>query len=129
MGMDLITAGIFAKTGTVLDFDKAFDLVATLNDDEISSFWEHSTGDPFDPDADDRDEILDFVSGMIRDLKSAVSEGRSRDLQVYRTPDGYTLYILGGSSWGDSPSEGFDALDRLYQIPRLLRAAGFHLPE
>jgi hypothetical protein len=33
---------------------------------------------------------------------------------------GYTIYLTGGLSWGDSPTETFNTFDRFWQLPELI---------
>lgn len=38
---------------------------------------------------------------------------------------GATVYVTGGLSWGESPTEAFDVVDRLRAVRGVLAAAGF----
>jgi len=131
MGNDLLIATLAIPT-VVLDEDgpdwtaaRAF--VSTMSADELNRVLEQWRGEPLREDengeldlADGRKEMLDLVE---RVKEATASEHR----HLYSTPyivPGWTVWITGGDSWGDSPSEEFD-LFSAFLDSGLAEAAGF----
>jgi hypothetical protein len=87
-------------------------------------------------DIEDEDEFCDMpdpqtgsgLSALRVDLHRCLNElelalsGREFTADSVR---GATIYITGGLSWGDSPSEAFEIVNRLRAVRGVLRAAGF----
>ena len=81
------------------------DFVASMTDDELASVCNYLTGG---------DGSAATVAGLLVRAVNVVYEERRRDVAWWR--DGVTgveYFITGGMSWGDSPSEAFDAFSVL----------------
>jgi hypothetical protein len=123
MGNDLLIATLAIPT-SVLDagganWEAARAFVLTMSADELDRVCEQWRGEPLDL-TDARKEMLDLVE----QVKEATSSEHRR---LYATPyivPGWTVWITGGDSWGDSPSEEFD-LFSVFLDSGLAGAAGF----
>lgn len=73
--------------------------------------------------ADQLEEIRNVLRSALELVKGAVEADGDAAL-TWITVRGAKVWIAGGSSWGDSPSESFDALWRL-EATGILAAAGF----
>jgi len=124
VGADLLTANLWQKANTELDWSagrrKARELTVEACHAlaEQMGYWdEEEESDP----ADIREKAVAYVDT----LQSHV-EGFSRVYNAFTTPDGrYWCHLTGGMSWGDSPSDLYDAINDLYAVPEVLEAIGF----
>lgn len=123
MGADLLVAHLPYRADTDLDFAAA----RTWIEDNVGLVHERSTGeDPEDVSDDSMAETRDEFMRMIGDLEQAASD-EARDATILGVFE-YRGLLSGGMSWGDSPTDAFNAIFDLWQhAPEALRAAGFLL--
>lgn len=80
--------------------------------------------DPADKDAPRiAEEIRETLTADLRYVRGAIEEDGDTQLTWIRVR-GARIWVAGGDSWGDSPSEAFDSLWRL-EATGVLTAAGF----
>jgi hypothetical protein len=112
MGCDLILVAILQPNDTKLAWDFGYSAI-----DAIESLDQCSG--PLSDMADDLDEYKIELRGKLDLLREAETYRDFRTLEVVNG----TLWIAGGSSWGDSPGEIFDAIGD--QEPFVLAEIGF----
>lgn len=136
MGADMLIAAIAvpADRSQPLDFDAGRGLIQAITDAALFEFDDPESQledlvDDFDPavhlDADGS-PTLDVAKGagerIIDELQKALD---SRDT-TFITVAGYRIYVSGGLSWGDAPTEAADAIWHAYHLPKIaLRTMGF----
>jgi hypothetical protein len=111
MGMDLITTGLTTHSGTP-DPATIEAIIAELTDawieDNIeiidTAGWIEATGDEADLGTPTRDAL---TAGADAYLTQTMGRNAS-SWDIPGTP--LTFHVMGGSSWGDSPFDGFDEL-------------------
>ncbi len=120
MGADFLVAALAIESGRQPDFEAARRAIESLARDQIEipdEFWEN------DPDTD---KGLAAVRSQLRDalndLKAALQQSRELGWLEIR---GATVYLTGGLSTGDAPTELFETFARLLAVPVVLAAAGF----
>ena len=115
----LITA-LIVDEKRELDFetaDRAVTALQGLDVREPDSFIDH---DPDEPEG--LEQIRAILRSDLRELREAI-EGYQEIAELKIR--GATLYITGGLSWGDGPTEIWDVIDRLRSVRSVLSAAGF----
>lgn len=131
MGNDLLISTLAIPTGTEPDWDAARALVARIPEDALVRTVEDWQG--ISPTCEDgADDIPACRAELVRlvDLvqEATQSEHRHLYLSEYVVP-GWTVWITGGDSWGDSPSEEFDYFNAFlgagFPGETLAQAAGF----
>lgn len=122
MGADLLITALVIESGRTPDFDASRAAIETVSSSQIEipdEFWDH------DPDTD---AGLGAIRGELRDslgeLEAALQQ--SRELASFELR-GVTVYLTGGMSWGDAPTELFETFSRLWAVPAVLVAAGFEV--
>jgi hypothetical protein len=124
MGADLLMSWLWTTTPDKVDFDKARALIreelSVVPDVPDAEFWKR-----WDPNGDFEDSEI-IKDGLLADTDqiAALWNGEyQRD--AFRTTIGpIEILMTGGMSWGDSPSEFFDVLNR-WGNSEAARAAGF----
>ncbi len=90
--------------------------IKKMTDEELQRWSEDVHGD-----GDDNKNMMADVTKHIRMLSEALKDtikGRGpRDLTLI-DHKGETLWIAGGSSWGDSPGEAFNLFCAILSLPR-----------
>lgn len=71
-------------------------------------------------------DARETLSASLAVLRNSITIG-DRDLDEVLFGE-WKLYIFGGTSWGDSPGDGFDAISLLSEAPGILDAVGFSWP-
>lgn len=126
MGADLVLAYIVVKKGTDLKKSKTamLNAVKRLGEKDINSFdgyYEQAYGDV---PPDDIKKIKKDVIEVIKDVFTAITE-LYRDV-TFINHKGETIYISGGMSWGDNPTESYTSFAKFNDLPdKLLKAGGF----
>lgn len=131
MGNDLLIATLAIETGKTPDFDAARSRVRGMDDEGLAQALDRLRGD-YELDDDGNLDRAKAIEEMLA-LVDAVSEATmSEHRHLYCTPyivPGWTVWVTGGDSWGDSPSEEFDLfatfLDAGFPGETLAQAAGF----
>lgn len=123
MGADLLVAHLPYRADTDLDFAAARAWI----EDNVGLVHERSTGeDPADVPNDETAGTRDEYLRMIGHVEQAASF-EARDATILSVFE-YRVLLSGGMSWGDSPTDAFNAIFDLWQhAPEALRAAGFLL--
>ncbi len=102
MGADMVSAGLVLVDGVEVDWEPARARVAELQEDDVDDWF---------------DDVEQMRVGLLADItaleKARAGEGReARELDSFQLGP-YRLYLTGGLSWGDSPTELFDVICRL----------------
>lgn len=138
MGADLLVANLWVANREPLELDwiAGRTAAANLGRDAAVAFAEQA-GLEVSVDADPaRGELeLEGLAKAGREGATAAVDtmrehftGFTRVLTDVVSPDGrWVCYLTGGMSWGDSPSELFDAVNDLWSVPEVLAAIGFHV--
>lgn len=137
MGADMIAATIWLAQGTEPDWEKAettlagftcpaggfpedHDLSDTIVEDMILGEYEDKEAST----DKQRKEIVDgILKGAYQVVKDGV-EGKRRDM-TFSVFAGWVVYISGGLSWGDAPTDAEEAIRNLSGTG-ILEAAGFN---
>jgi hypothetical protein len=120
MGADLLIAALIIERDRSPDFDAARSAIESVRPDQIEipdEFCEHDL-----ETAAGLDAIRCDLQASIGRLEAALQD--SRELASFELR-GATVYLTGGMSWGDSPTELFETFTRLWAVPAVLAAAGF----
>lgn len=135
MSSEFLTAGLWIKRGTDLDFEAGLSAVASLTPEQADEYFAITCDDPDDgPATDDGDgdqgviePAREALRKHIKLLEAEVASPHG-DLAVWATPDGaWEIWFTGGSSFGDDPTEVFEAIDKLWAAPHVLEAIGFDI--
>lgn len=121
MGADMLVTALVIDAGRLPDFDAARLAVDSIRSSDIEipdEFWDDA----------DSDVGLEAIRYQLRDslgeLEAAFQQ--SRELAWFEVR-GATVYLTGGLSNGDAPTELFETFCRLYAVPAVLEAAGFEV--
>jgi len=117
MGADLILAATALRSGKQPDWAAAESWIEGLNEESLGNF-----ADIFSLDDEDED-LKERLKGHLADFREGIDDDRWRDL-TWITVGPYKVYVSGGMSWGDSPTESFNAINELV-ASGVLTAAGF----
>ncbi len=112
----MVTAGLVLEDGVEVDWGPARARVAELQEDDVQ-------GDDW---FDDVEQLRVGLLADIEAMERALTCG-SRELDWFQLGP-YRLYLTGGLSWGDSPTELFDVICRL-DAYGLAGLAGFGIAE
>lgn len=122
MGADLLLAALWVRPDAPLDWEAGASVARGLPKDRCE-VYARERGGLADEDAD---EIRERVEGHVADLRSLLTEGR--DTTYVDNPDHtWRVWLTGGTSWGDSPGDLYDAISDLYVVPEVLAAIGFRV--
>lgn len=128
MGADLIIARLATKRQlNELDWEAGKRAIDALPNDLLDeAAWELPPDEEPDDDAL-RNEVRERFKDQLDELKAGIDDC---DRTVDSFSFGAWLVIeFGGTSWGDSPGETFDAIATLGNAPQVLEAVGFGWPE
>jgi hypothetical protein len=120
MGADMLIASLVISNGTLPDFAAAHRRIEalTLADiDEPDEFLD--LPDPGTPEG-----VLTLREDLHRRLAELEQALVGREF-TWTDVRGAKVYVTGGLSWGDSPTEAFALVDRLRAARGVLAAAGF----
>jgi hypothetical protein len=122
MSADLLLAALVVDEERQLDFDAADRAIAALQGLDVTEPDFFVGHDPDRPEG--LEQIRAALRSDLRELRDAI-EGR-RYLEIAEmNVRGARLYITGGLSYGDGPTEIWDAIARLRAVRGVLAAAGF----
>jgi hypothetical protein len=120
MGADMLVTALVIDRGQEPDFAAARLAIDAIRSSDIEipdEFWDE------DPDTDlGLEAIRHQLRDSLTELEAALPQ--SRELTWFDLR-GATVYLTGGLSNGDAPTELFDTFTRLYAVPTVLAAAGF----
>ena len=122
MGADMLVTALVIERGRLPDFDAARVAIDSIRASDIEipdEFWDE------DADSDVGLEAIRYqLRDSLRELEAALQQ--SRELAWFDVR-GATIYLTGGLSTGDAPTELFETFSRLYAVPAVLAAAGFEV--
>jgi hypothetical protein len=122
MGADLLIAALVIDAGREPDFAAARAALDLLHQEQVEipdQFSDHDPGTEAGLEA-----ISESLCDSLAELEEALQE--SRELASFELR-GATVFLTGGMSWGDTPTELFDTFNRLWAVPSVLAAAGFEV--
>lgn len=116
MGADMFISALAARRGTSLDWDTAELAIRALDRLELERIADELGWD------EDDDDVAERLRGAVQAVRKALTGG-SRELDVLEFGT-WDIYVTGGLSWGDSPTDLFDAFWAL-DASGLATAIGF----
>ena len=87
-------------------------------DEFLDAIGGETTEDYEDADGDWEYGVREMMIGVIEDLYTTI-EQEPRDLAWIVRPT-ETIYLSGGMSWGDSPGDSYDAIERYAYLKELI---------
>jgi len=122
VGADLLISALVIDEGAAPDFAAAHTAVDSIGAQQVEfpdEFWDH------DPETDlGLGAIREELHDSLAELEAALQQSRELTSMQLR---GATVYLTGGLSSGDTPTELFETFMRLWAVPRVLAAAGFEV--
>jgi hypothetical protein len=122
MGADLLVSALVIDRGREPEFAAARIAIDSIRASDIEvpdEFWDE------DPDSEGGLEAIRYqLRDSLTELEAALQQ--SRELTWFELR-GATVYLTGGLSTGEAPTELFEAFTRLYAVPVVLAAAGFEV--
>jgi hypothetical protein len=122
MGADLLITALVIDQDRAPDFDAAHAAINSVSAEQVEfpdEFWDH------DPETDSGlDAIRHELRASLSDLEASLQQSRELASLSIR---GATIYLTGGLSSGDAPTELFETISRLWAVPAVLAAAGFEV--
>jgi hypothetical protein len=127
MGNDLLLASLSIRVGCEPDWDAARRQIPLLTDKQMESGlfdWLGGETPTIEESGElDRGECIKELNRLLDAVQEAVGS-EHRHLYACTIVPGWTTYITGGDSWGDSPSEEFDLFNAFLDTG-LADVAGF----
>jgi hypothetical protein len=131
MGADMLVSYIYFKQGVDLESikkkmlekaDEPVVLAEMLGRPEAPQFQVPYTTLQFRQE-NDEDEKPKTFEELTKEFKETINETFNslyyRDVTNFDFM-GYTIYLTGGLSWGDDPTETFSVFDRFWKMPELI---------
>ncbi len=119
MSADLLITALVVDEDRELDYEAADRAISALDgSDVLEPDW--FDDDPEEPEGLER--IRASLRADLRALREAIDAYIEITLLHVR---GATLYVTGGMSWGDGPTQVWDVIARLRAVRGVLAAAGF----
>lgn len=131
MGADLLIANLWSAPDPTFDWEAGRQALAELTDAEVLILldyapWVDEGGDEAAAAAACRARLDDQLTLLAGELAGDGGGAFRRYLTWFDTPDRrWRCWLTGGMSWGDSPSDLFDAISELWAVPKVLAAVGF----
>lgn len=131
MGADMLAAVLFHKGN--LDFDAGLATVRSIVEGLEPAALEEALDEidaQEDADGNQLDQLTAALTARLTRLRASFEE-HTRDVTDYYFDNGVTLTISGGLSWGDGPTDTFDAIAEMTRPPggeQVLEACGFFWP-
>lgn len=127
MGADLLVANLWSTPEATFDWEAGLAVAMTLTQEEAELLANQCALDAEDDNVL-REAARERAHTHVEVLREHFEGQHSRVLTWFDSPDGrWRAYLTGGMSWGDSPSDLFDAVNDLWAVPRVLAATGFHV--
>ena len=129
MGADLILNVVATRRAEAdLDWDAGAEVIKTLvlgEDTHADLFHLYAEGETPEEHVE---SVRESLIARVEELRDAIVHG---DPTLSSVAFGeWTIYNIGGTSWGDSPSDVFDAVHDLDTAgPSVLEAIGFDWPD
>jgi hypothetical protein len=120
MGADMLIASLAIEQGLDPDFAAAHRVVEVITGDRVEE------ADEFDdlPDLDSPEGLLALRADLHDRLDQLEQALCGREF-TWTTVRGANVFVTGGLSWGDSPTEAFELVNRLRAVRGVLAATGF----
>jgi hypothetical protein len=119
MGADIIIATLAQERERSLDWDQVDHALEGMTLSQLNEGLDYATGDTYHDVAEARKE----VRRIFAELKEII-EDFPRDLTTLHVR-GLKLYVSGGMSWGDMPTDSSTVLDAAVHFDPVLKAVGF----
>lgn len=122
MGADMLITALVLEEGRHPDFRTAREAIDALVPAQVEfpdEFWGHDPASEAGLEA-----IRQSLHDSLGELEEALHCSRELTSMPLR---GATVYLTGGLSSGDAPSELFETFSRLWAVPAVLAAAGFEV--
>lgn len=134
MGADLVINAIAIRDGVTLNWEAGKQEAKNyqFSEEQKKDFTDMWLGDHYEPgelymgEEPFEDALRKYMVNQVHELETSM-ESYARDL-AWLTFGEHTIFICGGSSWGDSPGPTWDALQDLWEVPAVLWAIGFEWP-
>jgi len=120
--MDTLFASLPIHAGVSPDWNALDQALDAMSADALTAFEPDLYS--IDPKEVDPEQMRARLRKVATAVRSAI-EGGSRELDVLTVP-GWRIYVTGGASWGDAPTDLFEHFRDL-SITGLAEAAGFHI--
>jgi hypothetical protein len=120
MSADLLITALVVDEDRELDFEAADRAIGALGSDDVieSDFFD-------DHDPDEPEGLAEIRSALHADL-SELREAIEHGVQIVELRfRGAAVYVTGGMSYGDGPTEVWDVIFRLRAVRGVLAAIGF----
>jgi hypothetical protein len=116
MGAEFFVSHIEHKEGVELDWDAARPAIEAIPDNEFERAIDQ-TG----KDIRGREGVV----ALFAELKELIDGGYGRDWMTTHVGE-YVVYVSGGLSWGDDPTDECGLFWSVAEFPTVLKAIGFH---
>lgn len=118
MGADMCLMVIAHPRGKKIDLAKGMRYIDHLTDSDVTNAKDDPSFEFFDFQALNEPDALDLegYKDLLRTLATEVVESLNRrDVTTLRI-FGWELYVTGGMTWGDDPTETFNLWNQLWQL-------------
>lgn len=126
MGADLLIADIAIETDKQPDWKAGRRWIRETPAKEIRKATRHAFYNSRGEEPETVAEIRTWLRDVVSEVQAAI-ENEYRDCTWITVP-GWTIYLTGGMSWGDNPSESFQPFLDLREVIPLAAAIGFWAP-
>jgi hypothetical protein len=126
MGADLVVSCLAIRVDRKPDWEAAHAWLKQ-NEDKAIDAWLLHEEELTDRDPPARSEIVELLHEAINEVANGL-DGGSRQISWVRFGD-YRIYMTGGMTWGDDPTDEFGPWETFKCVPGLSEAAGFEWPE
>jgi hypothetical protein len=117
MGADMLVNLVYHEDGKKLNWKAGHKEI-----DRLIKVWGDTLPDAFSWMEDPKDEL----HSMLTELQGAVESEHREICQLDFPP--YLVYLTGGMSWGDNPSEIYQSFQTLAEEDSILAAVGLNPP-
>ena len=141
MSAVFITAMLAVKEGHTLDWTCIDSSVEAYKNNEVieigkeNGWYDNEAAEGYaephplhDPDGDD---MAERMRSLARDLFHELGDlfdgtsGNASEVSMHTVP-GWTMYVTGGFTHGDAPSDAYEQFSNAMYFPQVLRQIGFH---
>jgi hypothetical protein len=134
MSANLLVASLWSRPDQVFDFAAGQAAVKALSYDQVVDAVGEAAPWVVDEPATEEDAAQaarTYLADQVAELAGEFTNlDERRHLSWMDTPSGeWRCWVTGGTSWGESPSDLFDAINTLWWTPSVLAAIGFTVPE
>jgi hypothetical protein len=126
MGADLVTAWFWAEKDS-FDIEAAKRAVRTATPEQLANYWLASTGETLEVYAESlkaggtgKDASAEIQAAADAEIDLIAGLPTARGGLLIEAPNGDVLWLAGGTTWGDSPCEEFNAIIDLAELPGVM---------